>query len=129
MKKLVLLWLVMTFLNTFYQICIKFAATAIGPLEFGMGWISHAASVFWMWAALLSELTSFMVWMEILSQQNVSKAAPFSAICYVLILPVSWGIFKEQIMPLQVLGTLLILAGIWLIGTVSDTKSSMERTI
>jgi uncharacterized membrane protein len=128
-KKLILLWLAMTFLNTFYQICIKFAATEMGRMGFGMGWIIHAASVPWMWASLLSELTSFMVWMEILSRQNISKAAPFSAICYLLILPVSWSIFKEQIMPLQVMGTLLILAGIYLISTVSDTNPSMERTI
>jgi drug/metabolite transporter (DMT)-like permease len=128
MKKLILLWLVMTLLNTFFQICIKSAATKMGALGFGMDWITRAASVPWMWAALLSELASFMVWMEILSRQNVSKAAPFSAICYVLILLVSWGVFKEQIMPLQVVGTLLVLAGIWLIGTASNTKPSIKGT-
>ena len=46
-----------------------------------------------------------------------SKAFPLSAVSYILILCTGWFIFNEAILPLQLLGGTLILAGVWLIGT------------
>ena len=46
-----------------------------------------------------------------------SRAFPLSAVSYILILTVSWLVFEESISLLQLIGSGLILAGVWLIST------------
>ena len=129
MKRLTLLWLAIPLLNTLYQVFIKLAAGDLKGLDFGIVWIQHAAVSPWMLAALVSEIASFVIWMQILAKQDLGKAFPLSGISYLLVLLTSWTIFKEPIMPLQIIGSALILAGVWLIGTASHTHKPVESTI
>lgn len=119
MKRLTLLWLAILLFNTLYQLFIKLAAENLKELDFGAAWLWQAAVSPWMLAALASEVASFMIWMQILARQDLGKAFPISGISYLLILFTSWIIFQEPVMPLQIVGSALILTGVWLIGSAS----------
>lgn len=122
MKKTLLFWSLVPILSTLYQLFTKLVAHNMEGLDFGVAWLIRAASTPWMWAALISELAAFIIWMRILSDQDLSKAFPLTAISYVMILCISWFGFHESILPLQLIGSALILAGVWCIGTAETSK-------
>ena len=66
--------------------------------------------------------------MQVLSELDLSKAFPLSALSYVLVLLSSWLYFREQMTTLQLLGSALILGGVWLIGTASGRSSPQQNT-
>ena len=65
---------------------------------------------------LVCEVASFVAWMTVLSEMPLSAAFPLSAVSYVLIIAASAVVFHEPVGLLQVLGSLAILTGVWLIG-------------
>ena len=125
MKRDMILWLLFPLCCALYQLFIKLA-TATLPADFGVAWLWQAIVTPWIWAALLSEIASFILWMCILSSHAISKAFPLSAISYLLILCIGWFGFNETILPLQLAGILLILAGVWLIATVKPSKEILS---
>jgi drug/metabolite transporter (DMT)-like permease len=62
---------------------------------------------------------SFILWLKLLADTTISRAAPITAVAYFLILLMSWTVFREPIVPFQIVGSVLILAGVWLIATAS----------
>lgn len=123
MKRIVFLWISICLLNMSYQILLKQAVIDLPKLNFGLSWIKQILSSWWMIAAIISEILSFLVWMQILAKQDLSKAFPLSAISYILVLISSWILFKEEIGVVQLIGSLLILTGIGLIGTAASAAS------
>lgn len=117
------LWVAIPVLTTLNQACIKLLAERTKAVPFGWSWLVHALQVPWMAGILLCEVMSFALWLTILADTGISKAAPITAIAYLLILLMSWTAFHETIMPLQVAGSILILIGVWLIG-VASTQST-----
>lgn len=99
------LYLLIPIFSTTYQIFIKMASNELQP---------------WLWLALVSEVFAFILWMKVLSTHNLSKAFPLSAVSYILILASGWLLFGEPVMQMQIVGSVLIMAGIWLISTASD---------
>lgn len=116
MKRNLILWSLIPVWSTLYQSFIKLAAGSMGGMEFGPDWLKQAAATPWMWAALASEAAAFITWMKILSSHDLSKAFPLSAISYVMVLATGCLVFHEALLPLQLAGGALILAGVWLIG-------------
>ncbi len=55
------------------------------------------------------------VWLVILSRVKLSIAYPMLSIGYVLVIPFSWLVFKENIPKLRIFGAILICIGIYLI--------------
>ena len=121
-----LLWLLIPVFNTGYQVFIKLAADDMKNMDFGLKWIVTAAQSPWIWAALVSEIASFILWIQVLSIYNLSKAFPLSAISYITILCTGWFVFNEEILYLQLVGSILILAGVWLIATASTEENHNE---
>ena len=124
MKKNLILWSLVPILSTLYQLFIKLVAHDVEGLDFGLTWLTHAVHIPWMWAALASELAAFVIWLQILSNHDLSKAFPLTAISYVMILCISWFGFHETILPLQLIGSALILAGVWVIATANTNASN-----
>lgn len=122
MTRTYLLWALIPIFSTLYQFFSKLTAHHMEGTDFGLIWLTHATSTPWIWAALVSEIASFIIWMKILSVHDLSKAFPLSAISYVLVLCIGWFFFDETILPLQILGGALILAGVWMIATAHTTK-------
>jgi drug/metabolite transporter (DMT)-like permease len=60
-------------------------------------------------------LCSTIFWLTALSRVNLSFAYPFASLSYVLMLIVSWQLFKEDISLLRLTGSLVIGFGVFLI--------------
>ena len=126
MKRKIILWILIPIFSTLYQVFIKLTANKMEGVEFGLAWLVKASSIQWMWLALISEVASFIIWMKILCDHNLSKAFPLSAISYTLILLTSWLVFNEEILLLQIIGSIFILTGVWFIGTAEKTKKEVK---
>ena len=90
-------WALIPILSMLYQLFLKLAAQHMEPMDVGLAWLAQAATTPWMWAALLCEALAFMVWMQILSKHDLSKAFPLTAISYVLIMGISWEVYHISI--------------------------------
>ena len=127
-KSLYHLWLVIPALTTMNQSFIKMLALQMKDMPFGWDWLLQATQTWWIAGILLCEILSFVLWISILASTSISKATPITAIAYIMILAVSWTIFKEPVKPMQVVGSMLILAGVWLIGT-AEPKAKPNMSI
>jgi multidrug transporter EmrE-like cation transporter len=103
-------------LSVGYQITAKQAARALAHIPFGWDWLAHLVQLHWAQAMLALEIASFAAWMTALSEMKLSAAFPMSAVSYVLIIVAGWTLFHEPATAAQVVGGVVILAGIWLIG-------------
>jgi multidrug transporter EmrE-like cation transporter len=112
------LWLGMPVLSTLSQLFIKLTSERLT----GSGWIwlENTLTSRWMIAVLGVEIALFFIWMRVLTELDLSKAYPLSAISYILILPTGWLVFGENISGLQLIGSGLILAGVWVVSTAGD---------
>lgn len=115
-------WFAIPVLTTLNQSCIKLLALALGSEDLSLNWILRGFAQPYTYAIILCEIASFVLWMRILTEVEVSKAVPLTALSYVLILCVSWFIFHEPIFLLQIIGGAFILIGVWFIGTASTYK-------
>ena len=113
------LWIAIPILTTLNQAFIKLLASEMKSMDFGRAWLLEAAQSPWTAGILACEILSFVLWLKLLADTSISKAAPITAVAYVLILLMSWTVFREPIMPLQIIGSIMILAGVWLIATAS----------
>ncbi|PST18275.1 transporter [Rhizobium sp. JAB6] len=107
-------WLAVPVLNTLFQFFIKLGAEQMsgGGTE---GWLWQALSSYWILAAIAVEIGTFFIWMNVLAELDLSRAFPLSGISYVLIIATGWFVFGERVVALQVVGSGLILLGVWLI--------------
>ncbi|MES2984153.1 MAG: EamA family transporter [Pseudomonadota bacterium] len=117
MQKPHLWWLTVPLLTLINQTCMKLLSEGMGDVPFGLDWLTTALSTPYMAGIVLSEILSFILWIRILSTIDVSRAAPLTAVAYVLILLTGWFAFDEPVLPLQLIGSALILVGVTLIGT------------
>ena len=127
MKAGLLLWLGMPVLSTLSQLFIKLTSERLS----GSGWIwlENALTSRWMIAVLGVEIALFFVWMRVLTKLDLSKAYPLSAFSYILVLATGWLVFGESISRLQLVGSGLILAGVWVVSTAGDATNPVEREI
>jgi multidrug transporter EmrE-like cation transporter len=115
-----LFWAGIPVLSTLSQLFIKAAAEHVAGS--GWAWLQNIITSPWMIAAVAAEIGCFVIWMHVLTEIDLSRAFPLTAVSYITILAASWLAFNEDISLLQVIGSGLILAGVWLIslqGTVS----------
>ncbi len=54
-------------------------------------------------------------WLAALSRVDLSYAYPFASMSYVIMLLASWLLFNENITPMRLVGTLVIMFGVFLI--------------
>ncbi len=99
-------------------------AAEMRDMPFRWSWLAQATHSPWAMVVLLSEVLSFILWLNVLTNVPLSKAFPITAVAYICILLMSWTLFKEPVMPLQIIGSALILAGVWLVSTASHYKTT-----
>lgn len=109
-----LTWLAVPVLNTLFQIFTKLGAAQLGNTG-GVTWLENALTSHWILAAIAVEIICFFIWMTVLAELDLSKAFPLSGISYVLVIATGWFAFGEPIVGFQIIGSGLILAGVWLI--------------
>ena len=113
------LWIAIPILTTLNQAFIKLLASETKSMDFGPAWLREATQSPWTAGILICEILSFVLWLKLLADTTISRAAPITAVAYFLILLMSWTVFREPIVPFQIVGSVLILAGVWLIATAS----------
>nr|WP_306909367.1 transporter [Rhizobium mesoamericanum] len=118
MMSMRLTWLAVPVLNTLFQIFTKLGAAQLGNVE-ATTWLEDALTSHWILAAVVVEIVCFFIWMTVLAELDLSKAFPLSGISYALIVATGWFAFGEPIVGLQIVGSGLILAGVWLIAGAS----------
>ena len=69
----------------------------------------------WIWLGIISVLSGLFIWLIVLAQVDLSVAYPFDSLQYILVLPVSFLIFREHVDVRKLLGAGLIILGIWLV--------------
>ena len=130
-------WLAVPVLNTLFQFFIKHGAEQLGDGG-AEAWLWQALSSYWILAAIAVEIACFFIWMNVLSELDLSRAFPLSGISYVLIIATGWFVFGERIVALQVIGSGLILTGVWLIASANveaedhgdwNAKHAAPRTV
>lgn len=128
MKVMRATWLAVPVLNTLQQLFLKLGADGAANSH-GAGFIETVLLSPWFAVAITAEIACFVIWMTILSELNLSKAFPLSALSYILIMAVAFFAFGEPVQPLNVVGTLLILAGLWCIATASEKTKEPSSTL
>ncbi len=124
-----LLWGAIPALTTLNQAFIKLLAERMKDVPFGWAWLTQAIQTPWIIGIGVCESVSFVLWLTILADTSISKATPITAIAYVLILLMSWTVFHEPVVSLQLIGSAFILAGVWLIGTTSKYPKLKENIV
>lgn len=118
-------WLAVPLLNTLFQFFIKHGAEQLSDAT-GLGWFLQAMMSQWVLAAIAVEVACFFIWMSVLSELDLSRAFPLSGISYVLIIATGWFVFGEPVVALQVVGSGLILAGVWMIAGASGETADND---
>lgn len=111
-----ILFAILPLLSLGYQIAAKASADHLAGIRFDARWLLAAARLPSVRILLVCEVASFAAWMTVLAEMPLSAAFPLSAVSYVLIIAASVVVFHEPVGLLQVMGSLAILAGVWLIG-------------
>ncbi|UQZ83883.1 4-amino-4-deoxy-L-arabinose-phosphoundecaprenol flippase subunit ArnF [Paenibacillus konkukensis] len=94
------------------------------PLDFSS--FSTLLSTFWSWKILLGMLSYFcsmLLFFYLLSKFKLSLIIPLTSLTYILNLGAAFFLFKEKISMLQLLGTLIIIAGILVLMRANPVES------
>ncbi len=110
------LFAILPVLTLGYQIAAKASAAHLAQMRFDTDWLLAAVRLPSVQILLVCEVASFVAWMTVLAEMPLSAAFPLSAVSYVLIIAASALVFHEPVGLLQVIGSVAILVGVWLIG-------------
>lgn len=124
---LIVAWAILLAVETLGQVSLKTAGMRIGVFELDRSSIVAALSTPWLWGGLGCYVAQFVVWMMILEKSTLSAAFPASAIVFVAIMVASWAVFGEPMGWEKILGSVIIVAGILMLGAGSDAPSTPEH--
>jgi len=101
------------------QILLKKGMSSMGPLTFSL---NRLVPLIWQIATnpyvvfgLMIYVGGTLFWLMALSRVDLSFAYPFASLSYLVLLFASWRLFNEDLSTLRVLGTMVILVGVFLI--------------
>lgn len=97
------------------QLVLKWKVTELAPEGLPLAKPMAMATILlnpWILSAFFAAFLASVCWMAALSRMPLSKAFPFTAVSFPLILFLSWWLFREPISAWKIVGTLLICLGI-----------------
>mgnify|MGYP003798700379 CR=1 FL=1 len=99
------------------QIMMKSGMNQVGAISsLGLATLLRVFSNPYVLLGFASYGLSSIAYLMALSKLELSVAYPMIGLGYVLVVLFSWLLLKEQVGALRWLGTLLIVAGVWLVG-------------
>src|SRR5438034_10711565 len=101
------LWIGLPVLSALFQASAKMLAAEMRDIPFSWSWLVQATHSPWAVVVVLSELLSFVLWLNVLTNVPLSKAFPITAVAYIPIELMSWTLFKEQNITPQIFGRVL----------------------
>ena len=111
-----LAWLLLLGFETVCQISLKKAGLDVGAFDFSRAAFARALAQPWLWSAIGCYIGAFLSWITILRRSTLSAAFATSAIVFVAVMAASWMVFGEHVGAMQIAGSLIILAGILMLG-------------
>lgn len=102
------------------HLCIKKGVLAFGTLDFSisnfLGLIPRVLQNAWLMGGLFLLGISFCLWLLVISRIKLNMAYPVAtSLNFCLIALGSWLLFREQLLPTQILGIAIIILGIFLV--------------
>jgi drug/metabolite transporter (DMT)-like permease len=67
-------------------------------------------------------------WLSVLSRLELSLAYPMLSLSYVVVVLLSWVIFRENVTPLRLLGVFVIVGGVALVGLSNSQAGDKDQT-
>lgn len=118
------MWLLLPLCTVLYHIAAKETGSCWQGTGTGTGTgaalrcMLHAP---WFRVMVISDVGGFIAWMYVLRRMKLSAAFPMSAISYVIVMAISWWFYREAFGASQIIGSALIIAGVFLIGGASES--------
>lgn len=97
------------------QLCWKSATLDVPPDSTAFDTLHITFANPWFWCAAGLYIWQFFNWMMVLKHADLSFAQPIMAGTYVMVGTAAWLVFGESLPPHRLAGTLMILAGVYLI--------------
>jgi drug/metabolite transporter (DMT)-like permease len=110
------LWGLQILFDTTTQLTFKRGAEDLAGLDFGTGWLVAALLSPWVLTGIAAYLGNFVVWMLILRRTPLSRAFPLTGLAYVTVPLAAWAWLGDRPSLPCVIGTLIIIAGVMLLG-------------
>lgn len=110
-------FLFLTFFDTLGQVGFKLAAVRTAPATFDAGWIVRIFSERWIYLSVAGYLGAFFTWMTLLRHAPVGPAFAASHSEIITVLLISVLFLGERLSVTEVIGALLIVAGLGLLAT------------
>ena len=98
--------------DTLAQVSFKLAATHALPLVFDAAWVLRVFASAWTYTAIAGYIGAFFTWMTLLKHAPIGPAFAASHMEVVSVLAISVLFFDERLSWSQLLGSVLIVAGI-----------------
>lgn len=102
-------------LSSASQLCWKTATMGVPANSAALATLQITFANPWFWAAAALYIWQFFNWMMVLKHADLSFAQPIMAGTYVAVGAAAWLVFGESLPPHRLAGTLMILAGVYLI--------------
>ena len=105
-------------LNALANIFMKVGMNKVGGLNMRppLSWLFCMVTNPFVFLGLTCFALALVAYSYVLSQLNLSIAYPImTSVGYCIVIVVSWLFLHEKIVPIQVLGFTLILAGVWMV--------------
>jgi drug/metabolite transporter (DMT)-like permease len=115
------IWLALPLCTVLYHFAAKETGICWRNADFGpaLRCMQHSN---WFRIMVISDIGGFIAWMYVLRDMKLSAAFPISAISYVIVMAISWLFFGEAVSSAQIGGSLMIIAGVLLIGVTSERR-------
>jgi drug/metabolite transporter (DMT)-like permease len=101
------------------QILLKKGMTQMGAVTISsnqlVGILLRLATNPYVVIGLFIYVCGTVFWLAALSRVDLSYAYPFASLSYVVMLTASWLLFRENITPVRLLGTMIVALGVFVI--------------
>lgn len=117
-----LLWLIPAMLcSTTGELFLKRGMNEIGAFDFAsveniIPTLFRMAQNPNLWVGFIGFMGGSIFWLSVISRAPLSLAYPMLSLSYVIVVVESWIFLNEGLHPLRVIGSLIIVAGVALIG-------------
>lgn len=109
--------------DTIAQIGFKLAANVTSPAALNFGWIIRVLSEQWIYMSVFGYAGAFVTWMTLLKHAPIGPAFAASHLEIVSVLLISVLFLGESLNVAQVVGSLLILGGIFVLAVEEDDEA------
>jgi drug/metabolite transporter (DMT)-like permease len=98
--------------DTLNLLCFKAAGMHALPLEMSAAWLVRVFSHPWVYGAIAGYIGAFVTWISLLKHAPIGPAFAASHLEVVTAMALSWWVFAEPVTTTQVIGAVVIVAGI-----------------